>query len=72
MAKITINKFIEDFIVLPLEEKEYLIEIMQKQFIEEKRDNIAKRSVECMENFKKGSVKKGSVEDLYKDLEEND
>jgi hypothetical protein len=69
MADTILNKFIEDFTTLPLEEKEYLIDIMQKQLVEAKRDDIARRTKECMDNFQNGSVKKGTVKDLYEDLE---
>jgi len=37
MDRATLNKFIEDFNNLPLEEKEYLVEIMKKQLSESKR-----------------------------------
>lgn len=69
MVNMTLNKFIEDFITLPLEEKEYLLDIMKKQLIEAKRENIAQRTVECMDNLATGEVKRGTVKDLYEDLE---
>lgn len=69
MASVTLNKFIEDFITLPLEEKEYLLDIKKKQLIEAKRDSIAERTTECLNNLAKGEVKRGTVKDLYEDLE---
>jgi len=69
MSSTTLNKLIEDFIHLPLEDKEYAIEIIKKQLIETKRDIIAKRAKEAMANLKKGMIKRGTVKELYKDLE---
>ncbi|MCF6149290.1 MAG: hypothetical protein E3K37_11615 [Candidatus Kuenenia sp.] len=59
----------EDFSKLPLEDKEYAIDVIKKQLIEAKRDAMAKRAKESMGNLKKGLVKKGTIKDLYKDLE---
>ncbi len=69
MRNSTINKLIEDFNHLSLEEREYLIEIAKKQLIEAKREKIAKRAAEAENNYQKGKVKSGSVKDLHKDLE---
>ncbi len=69
MSGITIDKVIEDFGLLPLEDKEYAAAIMEKQLIEAKRDAIAKRAKRVMASFRKRAVKKGIVKDLYKDLE---
>jgi hypothetical protein len=69
MANITLNKFIEDFIILPLEEKEYLLDIMKKQLIEAKRESIVERTRDCLDNLAKGEVKRGTVKDFYDDLE---
>ncbi|MEW6326668.1 MAG: hypothetical protein AB1487_03610 [Thermodesulfobacteriota bacterium] len=69
MSETTISKVIEEFSILPLEDKEYLIEIMEKQLIEAKRERMAQRAKEAMGNFKKGLIKKGTVKDLREDLE---
>ncbi len=34
-----------------------------------KRDAIAKRASKALSNYKKGPIKKGDINDLYKDLE---
>ena len=52
-----------------MDDKEYVVDIVKKQLVEAKRDAIAKRDKEAMDNLKKGLVKKGTVKDLYKDLE---
>ena len=69
MGSIVLNKIIDDFSHLALDDKEYALEIIQKQFIETRREAIAKRAKEATTNFKKGAVKRGTVRELYKDLE---
>ncbi len=69
MGSVTINKLIEDFEKLSIGDKEYAVDVIKKQLIESKRTAIAKRAKEAMANRKKGLVKRGSVEELHKDLE---
>ena len=71
MKVATINKIIEDFNHLPLDDKEYAVEVIGKQLIEAKRMAIAKRAKEAMVNMKKGNSRIGDVKELYKDLESN-
>jgi hypothetical protein len=63
MSNTTLNKLIEDFSHLPLDDRDYVIEVIKKQLIEAKRDNIAKRAKEAMANLKKGKINRGSVKD---------
>jgi len=65
----TLNKIIDDFGHLPLDDKEYAVEVIRKQLIEAKRAAIAKRAKEAMVNFRKGNSKIGDIKELYKDLE---
>jgi len=69
MSTTALNKLIEDFSQLPMDDKEYAVDIIKKQLTEAKRDAIAKRAKEAMTNLKKGAIRKGTVQDLYKDLE---
>ena len=69
MSTTTLNKLIEDFTQLPMEDKEYAVDVISKQLTEAKRDAIAKRAKEAMSNLKRGAIRKGTVRDLYKDLE---
>jgi len=69
MSNITLNQVIKDFSSLPLDDKEYAIDIIEKQLVEAKRDAIAKRATRAMANLKKGAVKKGGTKELYRDLE---
>jgi len=68
MTNTILNKLIEDFSQLPLNDKEYAAEVIKKQLIEAKREAIAKRAKEAMTNLKKGLIKRGNIKDLYKDL----
>jgi len=69
MTKGVLNKLIEDFERLPLDDKEYALDIIKRQVMEAKRDTIARRAKMAVTNYKKGFVKKGTIKDLYKDLE---
>ena len=65
----TLNKIIEELSHLPLDDKEYAVEVIEKQLIEAKRAAIAKRAKEAMVNLRKGNTKIGDIKELYKDLE---
>lgn len=69
MSSTTLDKLIDDFKLLPLDDKEYAIDIIKKQLAEAKREAIARRAKEAMANLKKGMIKRGTVKELYKDLE---
>ncbi|MDZ4846084.1 MAG: hypothetical protein SH857_11105 [Chitinophagales bacterium] len=64
-----INKVIENFNSLLLEEKEFAVEIIRKAYAEAAREGILANARKAEKNKKKGKVKKGSLKDLYKDLE---
>jgi len=65
----SINKVIEEFSHLSIDDKEYVSEIIKKQLIELKRDKIARRASEARMNLDKGLVKSGNIKDLLEDLE---
>lgn len=69
MSTTALNKLIEDFSQLPMDDKEYAVDVIRKQLTEAKREAIGKRAKEAMANLKKGAIRKGTVQDLYKDLE---
>lgn len=70
MNTATLNKLIDDFSHLSVEDKEYAIEVVKKQLIESKRDAISKKAKNALSNRNKGKAKTGTLKDLYKDLEE--
>ena len=55
----TVNAVIEGFNRLSIDEKVYVLEVMEKQLIEAKREAIIRRAREAMDNFRKGVVKIG-------------
>ena len=69
MSNTNINKVIEEFSYLPLEDKEYVAEIIKKQLIDLKRESITERVSEAKINFEKGLVKSGTIKDLHEDIE---
>lgn len=69
MSTATLNNLIDQFIHLPLDDKEYAAEIIKKQLIEAKRETIAKRAKTATAGFRKKTNKSGTVKELYKDLE---
>mgnify|MGYP003548597630 FL=1 len=69
MSTATVKNLIDEFIHLPLDDKEYVVEIIKKQLIEAKREAIAKREKTAMASFRKKMTKSGTVKEIYKDLE---
>jgi hypothetical protein len=71
MRDTVLNKLIDDFNELPFEDREYALELIQKQLVEAKRNAIFRRAKEAESNLKKGRVKKGSMQELMRDIESN-
>ena len=69
MSTATVNKLIQEFSHLPLDDKEYATGVIEKQLIEAKREAIAKRAKTVMVNFRKKMTKRGTVKEVQKDLE---
>ncbi|QTA82153.1 Uncharacterized protein dnl_45200 [Desulfonema limicola] len=72
MPTTEINRVIEGFNLLPPEEKEYVAQMIHRQFIEYRREEILQQAKEAMNDFKQGNVKSGSLQDIYKDLEDDE
>ena len=69
MTGTNLNKLIDDFSNLPLEDKAYAVGVIKKQLIEAKREAIARRAKMAETHLRKHKVKKGTWKDLYEDLE---
>jgi hypothetical protein len=69
MSQPSVNHVIQEFGDLPFEEKEYVAEILKKQLAEERRERLSERVAEAKADYKKGEVKRGTIEDLREDLE---
>jgi len=66
-----INRVIEDFNMLSFDEKEYVAALIRNQFIEYRREQILQKADEARKDLKHGNVKSGSLQDLYKDFEDD-
>ena len=55
---------------LPEYQQEDLIEIIRRRLIEQRRDKLADSIREAREEYARGEVKRGTVDDLMKELSE--
>ena len=55
---------------LPLDDQSMLVELINKRINEKRRAELVSEVGEAREAFRKGEVKRGTVEDLMKDLED--
>ena len=58
-ATTKINEVVEGFMGLSSEDKEYAVEIIEKQLMETKRERIAQKAKEATANYRKGRVRAG-------------
>ena len=70
MKSTALDRVIEEFSKLPLDDREYAADLIKRQLIEAKREAIYKRAKLALSNAKKGKIKSGTVKDLWKDLED--
>ncbi|OFZ18295.1 MAG: hypothetical protein A2Z20_11655 [Bdellovibrionales bacterium RBG_16_40_8] len=54
---------------LPEYQREDLIHIIQQRMIEQKREQLAKNIKEARAEYEKGETKRGTIDELLKDLE---
>ena len=64
MGNITFQKALEIIESLPEEQRESLMDIVKRRLIEERRDRLAQSIKEAREEYKRGEIKKGNVDDL--------
>lgn len=68
MGNITFQKALEIIESLPEEQRESLVDIVKHRLIEERRDRLAKSIKKARDEYKRGEIKKGSVDDLMDEL----
>lgn len=68
MKNINFNDALEIIESLPEEQRESLIEIVRNRLIEERRDKLAKNISEAKEEYKRGNFRKGTVDDLLREI----
>ena len=71
MPTTEINRVIDGFNLLTLDEKEYVSGMIYKQFLEYRREQILQQANDARNDLKHGNVKRGSLQELYKDLEDD-
>lgn len=64
-----LDQILDEIASLSLDDQEMLINIVKKRHIERKREQVLRDSRETMRAYKQGLAKKGTVDDLMKDLE---
>ena len=64
-----LDQILDEIASLPLDEQEMLLDILKKRNIEQKRLRIAREVKVAQREHKKGLTKRGTIEDLIKDLE---
>ena len=67
MKTITFNDALEIVESLPEEQRESLIEIVKNRLVEERRDRLAQSIKESREEYTRGDVRKGTVDDLMRE-----
>jgi len=64
-----LDQILDEIASLSLDEQEMLIAILKKRNIEQKRLRVAREVKEAQREHKRGLTKRGTIEDLIKDLE---
>lgn len=62
------HEIIEDVETLSPEDQESLIEIVHRRLIQQKRADLAADIAEARQDYKEGRVRRGTVDDLMKEL----
>lgn len=52
----------------PEEQRESLTDVVKRRLIEERRDRLAQSIKEAREEYKRGEIKQGTVDDLMHEL----
>ena len=65
---VTVNKVLEEIDQLDIDDRNYIHQILSCRLIDAERLRIAKRASEAEENYSRGQVRSGSVNDLLSEL----
>ena len=68
--KVTFQDVLDMIESLPEEQQENLISIIRRRLIEHKREVLAERINEAREEYRLGKVRRGTVDDLMKEISE--
>lgn len=70
MKTVTFNEVLEIIESFPEEQRESIVEIVKLRLIEKRRDRLAQSIKEAREEYRRGEVRKGTVEDLMSEISE--
>ncbi|MCE8426711.1 MAG: hypothetical protein J5U17_13145 [Candidatus Methanoperedens sp.] len=65
---VTLDKVLKEVGHLEFDDREYLLNILSKRQIDLRRVEISKRVKEALKAYKEGNVKRGNLDELWKDL----
>lgn len=68
-AQANFNEILESIGLLPSEQQETLIEIIQKRLLAQKREILLSNIEQAKQEFSLGNVRSGNIDDLLKELE---
>ena len=69
-SKVTFQDVLDMIESLPEEQQENLIAIIRRRLIEHKKEVLAERINQAREEYRLGKVRRGSVDDLMKEISE--
>jgi hypothetical protein len=67
---VTFQEALDSVESLPAHQQEDLIDIVRRRLIERKRERLADNIREAKEDYARGEVRRGTVNDLLKELSE--
>ena len=70
-AKSDFQELIESVEALPLDDREILMDIINRRIIEQRREELVADMEESLQAYRKGEVRIGTVDDLLRDLDED-
>jgi ribosome recycling factor len=70
LKDVSFDKALEIIESLPEEQRESIIEIVKFRLAEERRERLAQMVKQAREELKRGQVRKGTVDDLMRDISE--
>jgi hypothetical protein len=68
MRNTSIEEVLESIESLDIDDQAYILEVLSKRLVELRRSEIVKRAAEAEETYREGKVKSGTIDDLWKDL----
>ena len=68
MKSITFNDALEIIESLPEDQRESLLEIVRHRLVEERRDKLAQSIKEAKEEYARGEIRKGTIDDLMREI----